>query len=62
MKVGDVVMLKSGGPRMVISEIDGWEDEDGNTGGGYLCVWFNANGEIKKRVFEKSLLVLVEPD
>lgn len=34
LKVGDVVQLKSGGPKMTVSKID----QDDNT---YNCCWFN---------------------
>jgi len=36
-KTGDVVKLKSGGPRMTVS--------DSAASGMYLCHWFNREGE-----------------
>lgn len=38
--VGDVVMLKSGGPLMTISFV-----KDGNTGPVYETIWFNRSGD-----------------
>lgn len=39
MKIGDIVMLKSGGPRMTVTEID----EDDNSL--IHCRWFDASGQ-----------------
>jgi uncharacterized protein YodC (DUF2158 family) len=37
-KTGDVVKLKSGGPKMTVS--------DGAASGMYLCHWFNKDGDV----------------
>ncbi|TIT45297.1 MAG: DUF2158 domain-containing protein, partial [Mesorhizobium sp.] len=37
-KTGDVVKLKSGGPKMTVS--------DGAASGMYLCHWFNKEGDV----------------
>ncbi|MEI9409150.1 DUF2158 domain-containing protein [Mesorhizobium sp. Cs1299R1N1] len=37
-KTGDVVKLRSGGPRMTVS--------DGAASGMYLCHWFNREGDV----------------
>ncbi|MFA5433434.1 MAG: DUF2158 domain-containing protein [Candidatus Paceibacterota bacterium] len=54
INVGDVVQLKSGGPRMVVDKID-HNFYDHPIG----CVWFNKNDEPKYSQFShKSLNVL----
>ena len=47
-KIGDVVMLKSGGPSMTISEI-GANDI-------ITCIWFE-NSELKSAYFKAHVLV-----
>lgn len=47
-KVGDVVMLKSGGPCMVISEV--------NDSGMAECTWFDKDGSVKKNYFFQEIL------
>lgn len=42
-KPGDIVMLKSGGPKMTVREYD----EESNT---FFCEWFK-DGELKKEEF-----------
>ncbi|MCB1764452.1 MAG: DUF2158 domain-containing protein [Candidatus Competibacteraceae bacterium] len=53
LKIGDVVMLKSGGPKMTVSDK---EDND------VFCIWFD--GDQKKRdTFPKDTVVIFkEPD
>ncbi|WP_279131772.1 YodC family protein [Bilophila wadsworthia] len=53
--VGDVVMLKSGGPQMTIASYGkyGMIEEEG-----YLCVWFEKNA--KKEAVKKEA-VFAEP-
>jgi uncharacterized protein YodC (DUF2158 family) len=46
-KVGDVVELKSGGPRMTVQSVE----EDGTT----RCLWFVAN-ELKSGSFPQGVL------
>lgn len=41
LKPGDVVMLKSGGPKMTVSRIDEGDDDDDV----FVCAWFSENGE-----------------
>ncbi|HEY3374981.1 MAG TPA: DUF2158 domain-containing protein [Candidatus Aquicultor sp.] len=43
IKKGDVVMLKSGGPLMTVTEV------------GAKCVWFDENKPMKE-VFDKAIL------
>ena len=45
-KVGDVVVLKSGGPRMTVEEIEGQEVQ---------CVWFDKTTQ-KRGEFNVALL------
>ena len=45
---GDVVVLKSGGPKMTIFDVDG----DSHT-----CRWFNTSGAWKRENFSDSELV-----
>lgn len=53
LKVGDVVMLKSGGPNMVIASIIA--DECG-------CVWFNADEKMKRATFLACVIEKVEEE
>jgi uncharacterized protein YodC (DUF2158 family) len=48
-KMGDVVQLKSGGPKMTI-------DNDRMTGGDLRCVWFAADGKPNAYVFPAEAL------
>ena len=56
-EVGDLVMLKSGGPRMTIQDIG----EFGYDGDGFSaqCVWFENSILRKKDVFKFPTLVKV---
>ncbi len=53
-KIGDVVMLKSGGPKMTISN----EGDLGSAGRGALCQWF-VEGDIKERVFKYDSIMKI---
>jgi uncharacterized protein YodC (DUF2158 family) len=48
---GDVVRLKSGGPKMTIDSKDG---ED------YFCIWFDSKNEQKQNSFSGPVLEAVE--
>lgn len=51
---GDVVQLKSGGPRMTIL----WIDDNGNA----TCSWFDKSGKALEQVFPlASLQIPLEP-
>lgn len=52
LKVGDVVQLKSGGPKMTVSEID--EDN-------VFCQWFH-NNRVQSACFAPEQLKKVEPE
>lgn len=54
---GDVVQLKSGGPRMTVQDIGDYGFSDSSTNGA-LCVWFEKN-KAEEKVFD--LAVLVKP-
>lgn len=51
IKVGDVVMLKSGGPTMTVKEV---------TERGLLCEWF-AGDKLERAVFNPETLDIYEP-
>lgn len=46
--VGDVVRLKSGGPKMTVVESDKQD--------GLLCQWFDRNGKLHKDTFAVAML------
>ncbi|CAI3951565.1 YodC family protein [Commensalibacter communis] len=50
IKIGDIVMLKSGSPMLTVSDIDD---------GGILCVWF-VEGEVKTYQFNRFVLQKVK--
>jgi len=51
LKVGDIVQLLSGGPKMTVSQISA-----NNIG----CEYFNAKGNNKTRSFRPEVLALVQ--
>lgn len=51
MKVGDVVMLKSGGPKMTVLSI-----EEGIGGGRAFCGWFTSDCFAQFTYFQVSAL------
>jgi len=56
-KIGDTVMLKSGGPLMTIrDESSNYADGSSNE---WYCAWFDKNGVIKHEHFNKNTLRLV---
>jgi uncharacterized protein YodC (DUF2158 family) len=53
--IGDVVVLKSGGPRMTVHNIGDYTASGFNPG--VLCVWFTNNGTVKEEsVFHPDAL------
>lgn len=52
LRVGDVVRLKIGGPKMSIATVDEHVSR-------YMCHWFNKNNELTCGNFHKKQLVLV---
>lgn len=56
-KKGDVVRLKSGGPRMTIEDIADFSDS-GGPDDGVVCVWFEGP-KPQKKTFDRAVL---EPD
>lgn len=55
--VGDVVTLKSGGPRMTVTAVGPVELPSGEW---LLCEWFDHHGELRQERFERNL-VRIEP-
>ncbi|WP_233343589.1 YodC family protein [Burkholderia cepacia] len=51
---GDVVVLKSGGPLMTVSEIGNYSMSAG-VENGVLCVWFEKS-DAKEKVFDAAVL------
>lgn len=52
-KKGDVVQLKSGGPKMTVSEVDNWSPHGPEEGA--KCVWFEKNKSFEQ-VFDVAVL------
>ncbi|MGP9825103.1 YodC family protein [Ectopseudomonas khazarica] len=52
---GDVVQLKSGGPRMTVQDIGDY-GFSGGPNDGALCVWFEKN-KAEEKVFDLAVLV-----
>jgi uncharacterized protein YodC (DUF2158 family) len=50
-KIGQVVQLKSGGPRMTVSDVD-YEDDLP-----VCCLWFDGNGQLQDGDFDHEVLV-----
>ena len=53
LNIGDTVWLKSGGPKMTISEPDGTE---------YKCQWFNDKKELQFAFFKATDLTTEDPN
>ena len=64
MKKGDIVILKSGGPKMTIHDIDNWKyihsssDYEKDEA---KCFWFDGNSQ-KEGVFSLAALKVVTDD
>ncbi|WP_144938391.1 DUF2158 domain-containing protein [Pseudomonas alabamensis] len=60
-KKGDLVMLRSGGPKMTVADIDDFsEKEPVGPKDGVKCQWFEGN-EVYERVFDSAVLKEYEP-
>ena len=53
-KIGDVLRLKSGGPRMTVGEMD--------TDGTCRCEWFDKNHAFNHDIFKAKMLNKVEDE
>ena len=51
LQIGDVVALKSGGPKMTVSALDGDDDCD--------CIWFN-NHDLNSESFPAASLEKID--
>lgn len=58
-KPGDVVRLKSGGPKMTVVKFGSYRM---GTLDGYLCQWFDTKGDLKSDVFTEEMLETVAPE
>lgn len=47
MKIGDVVMLQSGGPPMTVTALTATE---------FICSWFTASGTLSTAAFSREVL------
>lgn len=57
LKVGDVVQLKSGGPKMTINTLSEYN------GKSYcMCIWFEANNHLSNKEFISQTLKKSEND
>jgi uncharacterized protein YodC (DUF2158 family) len=54
LKIGDVVRLKSGGPKMTIAEIGDSDDKR------VKCIWFDGNKK-NEDIFEEAIIAIAEP-
>lgn len=52
--VGQVVKLKSGGPKMTVAFFKAWGDAPGDRR--YSCQWFNPKNEVVKEDFPEDSL------
>jgi len=52
LKVGDIVQLKSGGPKMTIEVIDNFGDDHDKA----LCAWFDEKSKREDHIFELTSL------
>jgi uncharacterized protein YodC (DUF2158 family) len=64
LKPGDIVMLKSGGPRMTIDSVSQWDEDDENKEytaeeNGWYCAWFDTTNRFRTASFNPRDLVKV---
>lgn len=59
VKIGDVVVLKSGGPLMTVSNIGNYINQGLNPG--VLCVWFEEKKKLES-VFHPDVLELYDKE
>ena len=58
MKTGDVVQLKSGGPKMTVSKLGEFRSKPGRQTA--LCTWFDKDEKYQEQVFEPDQLKIME--
>ena len=56
---GDIVMLKSGGPKMTVSDVGNYAGFGTGPENGACCVWFEKDKPVE-RVFDVAVLQKVE--
>jgi uncharacterized protein YodC (DUF2158 family) len=59
-KAGDIVQLKSGGPKMTVRFYD--QNFGGSESDDVLCEWFDAKAELKYAKFNQESLNLVDKE
>ena len=52
LKIGDIVTLKSGGPRMVVDLVP-----EGEESTHAFCMWMSASNELQEGEFRQAVLV-----
>ena len=57
--IGDIVQLKSGGPKMTIAKFKKFPYSDDNFSGIYKCSWFVEN-DVKEGDFPEDALIKIE--
>lgn len=60
MKAGDVVQLKSGGPKMTVSKVAEFHGAPGRQMA--LCTWFDSQGKHEEKLFDPVQLKVIEGD
>jgi uncharacterized protein YodC (DUF2158 family) len=55
IKKGDVVQLKSGGPRMTVQDFGDYSSSVAGIQDGVVCVWFEKNKQ-QTEVFDRAVL------
>jgi len=58
IKAGDVVQLKSGGPKMTVSKVGEFLKARGRTTA--LCTWFDNDAKVQEKIFEPAQLKIVK--
>lgn len=57
IKAGDIVQLKSGGPRMTVSQVG---ERAHGAGPGAWCEWFDAKSTLQNAVFSPEALQVIK--
>lgn len=60
IKKGDVVQLKSGGPKMSVEDVGDYSGMGTGPKNGAYCLWFDEKSKPNNKVFDVAVLKVVD--